>query len=262
MHLISRALFVSAALFALPGAAQAARTPDLAVQIISPGPVLVDSPAHYRVLIENVGRRRADNVRVQLRFPLTATSPTAFVLGTVSGMDARCFDDGTVYECVLGRLRRGAATTIEFDFSSPYSAVAGEVSAEASTTNEGDWSNNAAATPVELLYFAQALSAPATATVSHCTGQGLISYYDCIVSPTSTHSHLVTLGANGTISFPNYPTTHGGRWSQASPEDLFMEYTGYGRVVMTFQGKAIGNDCFDGIATFASPYNAAYRVCF
>lgn len=246
----------------LPRFAEAARPTDISVQLLSPGPVLVGAPGRYEVVVENVSRRRAQNVRVQIHFPLTATSPRAYILGEVTGADARCYDDGTVFECVLGHLRRGRSTRIGFDFTAAHSAVPGEIRAVASTTNDTDLGNNEASAPVELVYYTQPLSPPAAATVTFCSGQGLIAFYDCVVSPGSTGSYPLTLEVNGTVSFPGRTTAPTGTWSQSAPEDLHIEFTSQGRVVMSFDGKAIGGACFDGLATFSSPYNAAYRVCF
>lgn len=263
MHLTKQTLLVFTAVsLALTSVAEAARPTDIAVQLIGPGPVLVDAPGHYEIIVENVSRRRADGVRVQIQLPLTATSPRAYILGTVTNGDARCFDDGTVFECVLGRIRRGRATSIGFDFSAPFSAVASEIRAVASVADDTDLSNNEARVPVELVYVPQTISAPAPATVTFCSGQGLISFYDCVVSPGSTRSYTVDLDANGTVAFPSPNTAISGVWSQASSEDLFLEYSANGQVVLSYDGKGIGNNCFDGIATFNSPYNAAYRVCF
>lgn len=242
--------------------AEASRPTDLAIQVIGPGPVLVGAPGHYEILIDNISQRRARDVRLQIHFPLTATLPRPYILGTVSNADARCFDDGTVYECVIGNIRKGRATTVGFDFAVPYSVTGGEVRAVVSARNDADLSNNEASVPVELVYYPQPLAGTNTATVTFCSGQDLISFQDCVVSPGSTRSYPVTLNANGTISFPGRTVAPSGAWNQSTAEDLYIEFATNGQVVMRFDGKGVGQSCFDGIATFNGPFNAAYRVCF
>ncbi|MBX2811230.1 MAG: hypothetical protein KTR25_05450 [Myxococcales bacterium] len=260
MHRIDQTVLTLMIIFALPNSGWAARPPDVAVQILGPGAVRVDTPGHYEVVVENVSSRAARGLRLQLGFSVTATSPEQYILGAVSNQDYRCFDDGHVFECVLGRLGRGQTTRVSFDFSAPYSAVMSRIRAVASVSGDSNLSNNEASVPVDLVYYSQVVVAPVDGTVTLCTGKGLISFYDCVVSPSSTSSYPLTLEAGGTIAFPGNSVATG-RWNQVSPEDLHLEYEARGHTVMRFDGKGIGNQCFDGIAAFSGSANAAYRVC-
>lgn len=241
-----------------PAMAQAGPPTDVQVQLIGPGPVLVNTSGRYQVLVENISLNRADGVRLQLQFPLTG-QPRPVIRGSASSQDRRCFDDGTVIECVLGRLGPGAVTRVGFEFTSPHATPLGEVRAVAYAADDTNRSNNEAGVPIDLRYYPQPVSGPVSAVIKGCNGRGLNTFFECSAGSTFIYSYTLSLEANGSISLTN--PNYSGLWFQSSAEDLHLEYVAQGTIVMSFDGKGVGQNCFEGLATFNSPYNAAYRVC-
>ena len=102
-----------------------------------------------------------------------------------------------------------------------------------------------------------------TADIDHCTGRDLVSFYQCVISPSSISSHQHVFNADNTISFafPGYS----GVWSQ-NPGLNQLSFTYYEGpdAVLDFVGYGVdGTNCFEGITNFypASVYNSAYSVC-
>ena len=101
-------------------------------------------------------------------------------------------------------------------------------------------------------------------TNQHCTGTGLVAFYTCTLFPSSLSGHAATLEADGTISFPAYPSGYSGSWGQDSDDHLWMEYTYNGGVVASFEGNGVdaAAECFEGLTTFpGSSYVSPYEVC-
>jgi hypothetical protein len=99
---------------------------------------------------------------------------------------------------------------------------------------------------------------------SHCTGQGLISYFECELFPSSISGHVATFNSDGTISFTDEPN-YGGSWQQSNTatQQMSFQYTENGSVIASFSGYGSIANCFDGMTTFPnSIYVSPYRVCF
>lgn len=256
------------ATLALSTTAQAAA--DLETDVIVPGAVDVDIADEIRVKVRNTGNRNASNVSVSILLPETATSPTVHVLGDLSNIDSRCSLVGTELQCSLGRIKKGKAKTVRFDFAAPWADIPLDIDAEASTTSsESDLSDNADAETLSVVYVDQAISGPAGVVNRHCTGQGLQAFFECELYPSSISGHDILLESDGTITFaPGIPTSYSGVWWQDTDDHLHFEYYLNGNLRLEFDGNGTGSDggasdCFEGISTFpGSPYSAAYEVCY
>jgi len=141
--------------------------------------------------------------------------------------------------------------------------VCGNVTASVTTSsNENSTGNNDAAYTPSLLNYSVAVADGDIAHVEHCTGQGLTSFFECLLSPSSISSHDVEFDGSGTLSFPNQPASFAGTWSQPTSDSLVMTYTQNGLVVAEFEGYGSSPGCFEGLTTFGiSPWVAPYEVC-
>ncbi|HQY60717.1 MAG: hypothetical protein IPF92_10805 [Myxococcales bacterium] len=247
-------LAVSPAL-AAPGA-------DLSVGISAPVGVHVDETGRYTVTVANSGNRNASNVSVVIDLPKTHTSPQVFVMGQLGARDSRCTLSGTALTCALGTVGRGATKSVFFDIALPYSAAPivfdADVTTSSSDTNAANDSAQHTATP---LTYPVTVAAPATATIRHCTGQGLTSFHECERFPSSISSHTTTFNADTTLSVPGEPSVSGS-WSRPAADRLTFQYVDGGMPVATFEGYGVSGRCFEGVTTFGGPYMAMYEVCF
>ncbi len=255
-----RLLPAFAVLAAAPSAFAAA---DVEVTIAAPSGAYVYDQARYRVRVTNSGDRHARNVSVRIDLPETQTSPTVYVMGIVGSRHRRCAQDGTSVVCSFGRVKSGRTKTRWFKIAFPVSAAPLELHADVSTTSpEPNQANNSASHVASLLYYDTPVAGPRAAHNRHCTGQGLIGFYECTLFPTSISSHDITLEADGTISFAAAPASFTGTWSQVLPDRLAISYLDDGVLVAAFHGHGVGGDCFEGLTVFpGSPYVAPYEVC-
>ncbi|MCB9779220.1 MAG: hypothetical protein H6742_11705 [Alphaproteobacteria bacterium] len=239
---------------------------DLATTLSVPAGTVVYDDTTVQVTVENIGRKTADGVALVIDLPETHTSPTVHVMGELSAVDSRCALAGTSLECDLGRLTRGASTTVSFDIALPWSAEPLEFEATASTrSRERALGNNADADAASQVYIDAPLSGPHDMEMWHCTGTDLISFYECTLYPSSLSSHFVTFEADGSITFPPFlPPGYSGRWEQDSDDHLWFEYTFDSVVVAVFEGNGVSGSCFEGVTEF--PYSSydmvsGYEVC-
>lgn len=255
---------ISAVIAGIATPAEANKPTDLNILLVGPGSIAVDSAGHYEVLIENISSRPAKDVQLLIQLPETATSPIAHTMGRLSNMDTRCEHISTFIECDIGLLLQDERTVVAFDIASPYRSKPAEILVEVSTsTREINIENNTHKTTINLDYVSYSIAPEASATVNSCTGKKLTSFYACVVSPSSLMTHTVVLKEDNSLAFPSQAPTYGGRWSQPAADRLVLDYTNNNEVVMHFEGRGIGNACFDGVVTFTEDtYNAAYRVCF
>lgn len=235
---------------------------DLNIQVQGPTSAFVNSPYVYTATVSNTGGSNASDVRVVIDLPLTNTSPTVHILGTLSGIDNRCQVIANRLECNLGTIRKNRNVSFSYTFALPVSTKILKFTAVASTTsNEPNQGNNTVSLIPSLAYATNQLVS-ATVLNSHCTGQGLTSYFECELFPSSISQHTVTLVAGGSISFgvPGYT----GTWSQPTPQQLYFNYfDGNNLMVAEFNGFATSATCFEGMTTFPqSPgYVSPYKVC-
>ena len=243
--------------------ASAASVADLEVGLTSPPVPLVDAMAHYVVNVRNRGNRNADGVSLTVQLPTTHTSPSVFVMGDLSGVDPRCTRSGTRLLCNLGRVNRGATTTVGFDLGLPYSSATLVISAAASTTTvENVTSNNTAQLTAALRFYANPVAAPLHVELTSCTGTNLTSFFECTVYSGATQSHEFLLDTDGSIKL--WGTTDVlGQWSQTSADQLQIQFSELGSPTATFQGRGVDQGCFEGVTQFSSTtsYVAPYRIC-
>lgn len=215
----------------------------------------------WDVVVANGGNKNADDVRVRIDLPVTQTSPTQHLLGTLGAIDGRCQVAGFGLDCRLGRVGRRSSTTVSFGFASPQSALPQFVIANATTrSSESNRNNNGDAELVVLDHPALLVSAGDVALVEHCTGTLLSSFYECELYPSSITDHGQTFLAGGAVDLgvPGYS----GTWLQPSPERLDMTYFQGTTAVAWFAGYAVDADCFEGVTSFPnSGYLSVYRVC-
>jgi hypothetical protein len=254
--LATAALLTSAPAYAAPVA-------DLAVSISPPAGVHVYETGHYDVTVSNVGNKNASSVSLLIQLPETNTSPNVYILGTLGARDARCSVAGTSLSCSLGTIARNASTTVYFEIALPYSSAPLVIDAGASTTTqESNLSNNDAQHVAAPLTYGVTMSPPEAAINRHCTGQGLTSFFECELFPSSISSHETIFEAGGSITFVDAPPTFTGTWTQVSADRLQFQYFDDGVLAASFDGRGVGGDCFEGPTTFpGSPYMSMYEVC-
>lgn len=237
---------------------------DLRVQMQGPATAFVKSPYVYTVEVKNIGGANAAGVKVIVDLPLTDTSPTRHILGNLSGIQSGCQVIANKLECSLGTINKNKSKSFTFNFALPVSTKTLEIKASGSTTTPGEANlqNNIAALTPALGYATNQITS-ANVLVSHCTGTGLSSYFECELFPSSISSFTMTLNADWTITLPvsGYTT----QWNQnVSPQQLnfTITETSTGEIV-EFNGFATTNTCFEGMTTFTpnSGYVSPYKVC-
>lgn len=255
-------LFAAAGI--LFGAAAAHARADIAVGFVPPATIDVGATHSYAVTVANIGRHRANDVEVHIGLPATMTSPQVHIRGDLSAFSAACtLNNDTILSCDLGRLNKGASATVTFDLALPAAIGSTEFLVEARTTSrESDTDNNAVSEAVSLTYVDTPIATPAPATIRHCTGQNLTSFYECTLYPSSISSHGISFEANNAISFDNAPASYTGWWSQPAPDRLSFAYYDNGAPVVAYQGYGVGGGCFEGVALFlGTQWVAGYEVC-
>jgi len=251
------ALF-AVALFATD--ASAARQADLETTLSLPV-FDVEQSDTVEVTVENIGRRTAQNVVIDVALPETNTSPTVHVMGDLDNIDSACTQVDTMLTCSVGKIRRNRSTTISFDFAPPQSAGSLDFDAEAGTTStDADNSNDFDTDTATVLYPDLAITSQALIINRHCTGTGLEAFYECELYPSSISSHEIILETDGSITFSVAGYT--GAWGQDSDDHLWFEYY-YGSLTrVEFEGNAVDGSCFEGLSVFpGTGYVAPYEVC-
>jgi hypothetical protein len=246
-------------LFATPVLAAA----DVKVTIPAPSPEYVYDTTAYDIVVSNIGNKTANGVVLTIELPETNTSPNVHVMGTTSGIDPRCSLSGTSLVCNLGSIVKAGATTVSFDIDLPQAEQTLMVTAAATSSSaENSLANNSDSDIAPLLNYDVAVSPGDIATNRHCTGQGLTSFYECTLYPSSISEHQHEFLADGEIAFPGMPE-YSGTWSQPTPDSLVFTYVELGvGVVAEFEGWGTSGSCFEGITTFpGSEYVAPYEVC-
>ena len=267
---LSFAAAVSALALA-PATAEAANGPNLSVSVAPPPATNVYATGRYNLTVANIGNRDAQSVRVVINLPSSQTSPNVSVMGTVGAKSAGCSVSGLVLTCAINSIRAGRNVPLFFDVSFPLttSSLAMPVAASSNPVDLNPANNTATITP-NLRTFATDIQAaiadnagPITADIDHCTGRDLVSFFQCVITPTSITSHQHVFNADNTISFafPGYS----GVWSQnPALNQLSFTYFEGPDAVLQFVGYGVdGTNCFEGITTFlpSSAYNSAYSVC-
>ena len=115
----------------------------------------------------------------------------------------------------------------------------------------------------QLLNYDVTVAVGDIATNRHCTGQGLTSFFECLLFPSSISFHDVEFLSGGEIAIPNEPD-YGGSWSQPDGHTLEVTYVDLisNTVVAEFVGYGTNASCFEGITTFpGSAYISPYEVC-
>lgn len=261
--MLNRPLFWAAATFLVSTPALAA-APDLAVDIPSTAATHVYSSASYSVEVSNVGNRRASNATLTIDLPATNTSPVVHVMGEVDAIDSRCTLTGTQLQCNLGKIRKNRSKTVTFDLELPEASAPLAITATVSAQGDGNASNDTDSYTPTLLNYATVIADGDTSAVNHCTGQGLTSFFECALYPSSISSHLIEFNGDGSLDFPNASPDYTGEWEQASTDTLSMTYFFQGSPVAEFEGYGTSPGCFEGVTTFpqsSSGYVSPYEVC-
>jgi hypothetical protein len=260
--MIVRTLLLSLVSLAAAGTAHARA--DVVVDVSSSTGDFVYDAVAYDVEVSNIGNRHARDVEVVIQLPETNTSPGVFVMGNLVGADGRCSVNGTALECSLGRIRKGQSATVWFDLELPQSAAPLEVSADVSTSSrENSTSNNDDLHTAALEYYDVSIADGDLVLNEHCTGTGLVAFFECTTSPSSITSHDVVFHGDGTITFANAPPGYTGAWSQPSSDSLEFTYAFDGVPQVEFVGDGVSADCFEGLTSFPnSPsWVSPYSVC-
>jgi hypothetical protein len=235
--------------------------PDIRVTMSAPASAVVYSPYVYKVSVKNIGGSSTQSVNVVVDFPLTDTSPTQYILGNVSGIDtSRCSVSQNKLNCNLGSLMKNKTKSFNFTFKLPVSTKTLEIKATGAAAGDVTPGNNVASAIPALAYGTNQITS-ANVLVSLCTGQGITSYFECELFPSTIQQFNATLDQGGSMTLPEPGYT--GQWDQLiSPQQLHWVITD-GFDSATFNGFATGTTCFEGITTFSSNSNyvSPYRVC-
>lgn len=240
---------------------------DLQVQLTAPTSVQISTATTYTATVKNLGPATT-NASLVIEFPLTNTSPTVAILGTVTESESACSIASNRITCTLGELRKNKSVSVSYSYTAPVSTKSLQMKAIASSSvNDSITSNNTATVTPNLAYPVRAITS-ANVTNSHCTGTNLTSYFECLLFPSSIATHDTTLNADFTISFtePGYTGTWSQNAAKTSLTFSYFEGSGSGSTkIAEFNGRSInGADCFDGLTSFfpqPSTYVSPYRVC-
>ncbi len=228
-----------------------------------PASAMVNSPYQYTVSVKNIGGTAAANVKVVVEFPLTDTSPTVHILGKLTGIDPqKCQVISNKLQCTLGNIGNNQTKSFTFNFELPVSTKTLTFKATASTTTPGEvalGNNVLSHTPV--LAYGNRPITTANVLVSHCTGQGLTSYYECELFPSSISSFTASLNLDTSIFVTGYGNV--GNWDQFNSTQQLHMLLSDGSSDANFNGFSTGGNCFEGMTTFtpSSPYVSPYKVC-
>jgi hypothetical protein len=220
------------------------------------------------VSVRNVGSKDAASVSFTFDLPATHTSPTVYPMGTVGALPVGCTRSGTRITCSLGTIKKTKSASRTFSLTLAQSTEPLNLVARATTPTtpvDPTPTNNTANATASLLHHDLPITGPVVVTNTHCTGTGLTSFWECVVSPGSTMTHSVTYEADSSITFPAiYGGDYTGTWWQPTPKELAFEYYEIGLLAAEFHGWATDNTgCFEGITTFpGSIYVSAYEICF
>ncbi len=265
--LLSAATCAAVLLGATPVLAAPPRA-DLEVVLTAPSNVSISTATTYSATVKNLGPATT-TATVVIEFPLTNTSPTVAILGTVTESESNCSIASHKITCTVSNLKRNKTATFSYSYTAPVSTKTLEMKATVSSSVPDPVAGNNVSTVVPNLVYPEREITSATVTNSHCTGTNLTSYFECLLFPSSISSHETTLNLDNTISFtePGYTGTWSQNVAKTSLTFSYFETTGSGALkVAEFNGFAInGAPCFDGLTNFFNPtstYVSPYRVCF
>ncbi len=243
--------------------AEAASSPDLTTTITAPSGVYVYQSGTWQVTVKNAGTRDAAGSTVSIQLPVTNTSPSVYVMGTLGTASSGCTASGTTLNCALGTLRKGKSKTVSFSITLPESAGDLDFTATAATaSSESNTANNAANATASLLNYSPSFSGDVAVANAHCTGTALESFFECELFPSSISEHVATFhdDVDQTISFPDDPG-YWGTWDINGSELSFV-YESAAGIEAEFVGYGVSGNCWEGITTFPSgSYVSPYEVC-
>lgn len=262
--IIATLLVLVIGLFAQAGLTFAAPVnADVSVDLQGPSTSLISTATTYTVVVKNHGPSTSNGITLTLEFPLTNTSPTVHVLGTVSNVvGTGCSRANNKLTCSVGTLKKGKTRIYTYQYAAPVSTKVLELKANVTaSTNDNNSANNNDSFIPNLTYPARNF-ASATMLNSHCAGTNLTSYFECLLYPSSISSHDSVLNTDGSITIPGEPD-YTGSWTQPASHKLNFVYYGPAWIEGVFTGFAInGANCFDGLTSFpGSQYVAPYHVC-
>ena len=236
---------------------------DVTASVSVPSSTVVYGTGRTTVTVTNVGNMTASGVTVAIQLPVTHTSPSVYLMGTVGSMSSGCTRTGSVINCSLGSIRKGRSTSVWFDMALPWSSEAMSFTATAAFSGESNTTNNSGSASAVLSYYSWPLSGDTAMLNEHCTGTGLTAWYECTLFPSAISSHSTTLVSDGSITFgPEGAGYTGDWWQDASDHLAFVYYDPDGFLVAEFDGNGVPGGCFEGLTTFTgSSYVAPYSVC-
>ncbi len=239
---------------------------DILPTIAAPSGVSVYGSGRWYVTVSNSGSNTASNVSLTIALPRTNTSPSVYVMGTVTAKSSNCSTSGTNLVCTIGTVKgRKSATPVYFDITFPESINPLTVTASVTTTSSESTANqvnNTTSTDATLANYNVTFGTSIDTLNRHCTGTALASFYECELFPSSISDHQAILNADGSITFPTEDPLYGGTWVSDSDDHLVFEYTYDGAPVANFEGWGVSTDCWEGQTTFPdSTYVSMYEVC-
>lgn len=235
---------------------------DVSVSVLPPAGAIVYETDTVVVNVPNTGNKSATAVVLTIDLPVTNTSPTSYVMGTLGAKDARCVTSGNDLVCTLGTINKGVTASVWFDIALPYSSAPISIKGTVTTTaKQNSVLNDSDTEVVPLGHPDLVIAGGETANIDHCTGTALTSFFECECFPTSISSHTHVFNADGSLTVPEEPLATGW-WSQPTDGTLEFAYEMYGAEVAFFSGVAVDGACFEGVTTFPdSTWVSPYSVC-
>ena len=248
-------MFVLALTAAFVSASHAA-APDLTTSFTAPTGVYVYQSAMWQATVKNVGNKDASSVVLTVQLPVTHTSPTVYVMGTLGAKSATCSASGTKLVCNVGTVRKSKSTTVYFYLTLPEAAEDLNFTATASTSGESNTGNNGSAATAALDNYTPTFTPAVDVTNRHCTGTALTSFFECEKYPSSISEHDATFNADGSLSLPD-DASYTGEWSRVDAELSFIYIDSTGATVAEFVGYGVDTTgCWEGVTTFDGPATA------
>ena len=242
------------------GNAFAAAAPDLAPSFTAPTGAYVYQSAKWTVKVSNVGTKNSTAATLSIQLPVTHTSPTVYVMGTLGAKSTNCTASGTKLNCSIPAIVKGSSTSVYFYMSLPESTASLDFSATTTLSTDTNSANNTATNSASLFNYSPTFTGTHTMINRHCTGTGLTAFFECETAPSSISSHEAMFNSDGTVTISGAPE-YGGSWAIVGDE-LSFNYTEYGTVIAEFEGYGVDSNCWEGITTFGtSAYVSPYEVC-
>ena len=242
--------------------AAAGRDADLSVSISGAANMDINSSGQFNVVARNDGRRRANNVLLDVIIPgnLSIDSYSNACAASASGL-----------QCSLGRIKPGHSHTVSVNLQAGATEGAATIVASGNTSSrESNFANNSATHVVTIV---DPTPPPPPPPASFPINQQTDLYMEMCVSlsaplvwadctPGSLLSHTATLNTNNSIE--TYDPGVWGTWNQVNDTVIEMNFfsTLDNSPMSTMSGTAVSATCFEGTTVYHQNTGyGAWRGC-